>query len=472
MQRLCAACLPRADYWSLRWVDAIDQSIRVRQGILQPLLTHHDAGACITLCQGRGIGYGCTCDISVEGIRAAARRALQWSSIHERHGLFAAEINPRIDIRGRYRSPVSRRWQSLPLGDLITPLQEAARALKCHDRICDWEAALRLRSTRTVILSSLGAELVQEFDEIYPEISAVASDGRDTQRRSFGSDLGCQGGLEQLDRVGFWSAAAPVAEDALRLLAAPECPTGRMDLLLLPGQMALQLHESIGHPLELDRILGDERNYAGGSFVTPEMFGRYRYGSELLNVTFDPSRPEQLASYAFDDEGTAASREFLIRAGVLERPLGGACSQVRAGLPGVACARAESWHRPPIDRMANLNIEPGTSSLEALVGSIERGLMMDTNRSWSIDDQRNKFQFGCECGWVIEEGQVRGPVKNPNYRGVSASFWRNLSAVGDLGTFRVLGVATCGKGEPNQVMRVGHATPACVFRDVEVFAHG
>jgi predicted Zn-dependent protease len=233
--------------------------------------------------------------------------------------------------------------------------------------------------------------------------------------------------------------------------------------------MILQIHESIGHPLELDRILGDERNFAGTSFVTPEMFGSYRYGSELLNITFDPTRAEELATYSFDDEGTRAERTYLIRDGILERPLGGAISQARAGLPGVANARADGWNRPPIDRMANLNLEAGTSTFDDMVSSIDRGVLMETNNSWSIDDSRNKFQFGCERGRVIRNGQLGHVVKNPSYRGISASFWRSLAKVGDASTLQVLGTPYCGKGEPGQTIRVGHASPACVFADVDVF---
>ena len=237
----------------------------------------------------------------------------------------------------------------------------------------------------------------------------------------------------------------------------------------MPDQMILQIHESIGHPLELDRILGDERNYAGTSFVKTSDFGQLQYGSPLLNVTFDPTLPEQLASYSHDDDGTPAHKAFLIREGLLLRPLGGALSQFRSGLEGVANSRACSWNRPPIDRMANLNVEPGDQSLPQLIGGIERGILMATNRSWSIDDARNKFQFGCEWGQLIENGELKGVVKNPNYRGISEQFWRSLSAVGDLSTFKVLGTPNCGKGEPNQVIRVGHASPACVFSDIDVF---
>jgi predicted Zn-dependent protease len=236
--------------------------------------------------------------------------------------------------------------------------------------------------------------------------------------------------------------------------------------------MVLQIHESIGHPLELDRILGDERNYAGGSFVTPEMFGSYRYGSSLLNVTFDPRVAGELVSGVADDEGTAATREYLIRDGILERPLGGRLSQARAGLPGTANARAAGWERPPIDRMGNINLEPGDGSLSELIGRVERGILMDTNRSWSIDDSRNKFQFGCELGRLIEDGELKGLVRNPGYRGISANFWRSLDGVGGGETREVRGVQNCGKGEPNQSVYVGHASPPCLFRDVAVFGGG
>ena len=258
----------------------------------------------------------------------------------------------------------------------------------------------------------------------------------------------------------------------LELLAAPDCPTGDMDLLLAPDQMYIQIHESIGHPLELDRILGDERNYAGTSFVTPDMFGTYVYGSKLLNVSFDPGLVGEAASYAFDDDGTQATRALLIRNGILERPLGSQTSQKRANLPGVANARACSWNRPPIDRMANLNVEAGDQTFAQMVASVANGVYMETNTSWSIDDSRNKFQFGCERARIIKDGVLGPVVKNPNYRGISATFWRNLKALGDAATVQIQGTPTCGKGEPNQAIHVGHATPPGLFAGVAVFGGG
>jgi len=316
-------------------------------------------------------------------------------------------------------------------------------------------------------LTSTGGELRQRFQYVIPHMRVVANAGADTQARTL--EHAQQGGFEQYARHGFVGSGARLASDALKLLAAPNCPSGTMDVLLMPDQMSLQIHESIGHPLELDRILGDERNYAGTSFVTPDMFGKYRYGSELLNVTYDPTIREQMAAFGYDDDGSQTSKVFLIKDGILTAPLGGRLSQARAGLAGTANARASGWNRPPIDRMGNINVEPGASSLEEMIASIRRGVLMRTNVSWSIDDSRNKFQFGCEWGEMIEDGRVKGVVKNPNYRGISATFWRSLRRVGNRSTFEVLGTLYCGKGEPNQIVHTGHAAPPCLFSGVDVF---
>jgi predicted Zn-dependent protease len=372
--------------------------------------------------------------------------------------------------RGSYQSPVERPWDGTTLSDRVELLREADARLGIDERIVDWSAGLARLDTDSLILTSGGGRIEQRIRNTYPDLGVTANSGSNTQTRSHGrgSFVG-QGGQEVLDRYGFGEAPDRIAQQVIELLEAPNCPTGTMDVVLAPDQMILQIHESIGHPLELDRILGDERNYAGTSFVTVDMFGSYRYGSDLLNVTFDPTVPGQLASYGFDDDGTPAARQHLIRDGILVRPLGGTISQARAGIEGVANSRACSWNRPPIDRMANLNVEPGDLTLDELIGGIEHGVYLETNNSWSIDDSRNKFQFGCEYGRLIEDGELTSVVRNPGYRGISATFWRSLSGVGDLGTFTVMGTPNCGKGEPNQQVGTGHASPACRFSAIEVF---
>lgn len=463
---------PAVDFCSLRLVEERSEHLMVRQDVLQPATTGIDRGAMITVMHRGGYGYAATSDLSASGLKEAIERACRWAQESAGRSIidYAAIALPRPT--GRHAGPVERSPGAASRKDLIELLMRESRACRVDERIVDWYASLWTVHTSQLYLTADGADVTQQFQYVIPSLAATANAGAETQTRSLGGQYNgyCrQGGLDVLEHAAFDGAGLRVAQEALELLAAPNCPSGCMDLLLLPEQMMLQIHESIGHPLELDRILGDERNFAGTSFVTLDMFGHYRYGSELLNVTYDPTRPEQFASYSWDDDGCPAEREYVIRDGVLERPLGGAISQARAGLAGVANARACSWNRAPIDRMANLNIEPGTTSLDDMIKSVERGVLMETNVSWSIDDSRNKFQFGCEVGRVIEDGELKGLVKNPNYRGISATFWRSLKAVGDQSTFSVMGTPYCGKGEPSQVIRVGHASPACLFGDVDVF---
>jgi predicted Zn-dependent protease len=459
-----------ADFWSLRFVEETSESFSVRKGVPQPWSMSTDRGVMASVYVDGGYGYAATADTSSQGVREALERAARWARITARHALTDSRSLPRPAATGSYASPsldaplpTRREWYAM--------LQAESEAVGRDPRIVDWEALVDVRHATHRLVTSEGGDVLQRYRFLYPSISVTAHADGVTQQRSLNGERGIcqQGGVEILDRFGFVGGGRRVAEEALELLAAPNCPGGKMDVLLAPDQMVLQIHESIGHPLELDRILGDERNFAGTSFVTPEMFGTYRYGSEVLDITFDPTRPEELASYAFDDEGTRAEKVYLIRNGILERPLGGAISQARAGLPGVANARADGWNRPPIDRMANLNLEPGNATFDELVACIEHGVLLETNSSWSIDDSRNKFQFGCERGRIIEHGKLRHVVKNPNYRGISAEFWRSLARVGNADTVQVLGTPFCGKGEPSQTIRVGHASPACVFTNVDVF---
>jgi len=468
--------VPAADHCALRVVEEISESTSVRQDVPEPTTRSIDRGAMVTLIDGDGLGYAATSDLSDSGLRAAIERASDWARLSKGRSVFNGAAPQMPAARGRYASPTTKPidWSK---ADRIELLMRESRACRIDERIVDWEASLWTIRTRSLSLTADGGEAMQEVDQTIPSLQVVAHAGSVTQTRSWGgrgNGFCQQGGMEIIERSGFIGCGRPTAEEALQLLAAPNCPSGRFDVLLMPDQMMLQIHESIGHPLELDRILGDERNYAGTSFVTLDMFGSYQYGSQLLNVTFDPTREFEFASFAFDDEGTESQREYLIRDGLLLRPLGGTVSQqrarsLRADIEGVATARASSWNRPPIDRMSNLNIEPGTSSLAAMIASIDDGLLLKTNTSWSIDDSRNKFQFGCEWGQRIRNGKLAEVVRNPNYRGISATFWRSLAMVGDVTTLEVMGTPYCGKGEPNQTIRVGHASPACKFSGIDVF---
>ena len=476
-EELARRAAPSAGYWSARLVTQVSEQLQVRRDVPQSPQRELDRGVMVAAVQDGALGYCATGDVSEAGLRAAFARALDLA----RAGAGRSVVDyRRIEMphpRGTYRSPNAQPTSTLSLSQKFEMLGEACASANAGSEIVDRSASLWTTHTEQVFVAAGGGATEQSWDFVVPSITAVASAAGDTQvRTSAGQYNGfCQqGGLEVLERCGFHADGPRVAREAIELVHAPNCPTGEMDVLLMPDQMMLQIHESIGHPLELDRILGDERNFAGTSFVTLDMFGHFQYGSRLLNVTYAPDVEAQFASFAFDDDGTPAQREFLIRDGILLRPLGGTVSQarartLRAGIGGVATTRACSWNRPPIDRMSNLNIEPGTSTLDEMVAAIDHGVMMRTNSSWSIDDSRNKFQFGCEWGRMIRKGRLAEVVKRPNYRGVSSSFWRSLSMVGDASTFEVMGTPFCGKGEPNQVIRVGHAAPACRFDKVSVF---
>jgi predicted Zn-dependent protease len=454
-----------APFWSLRYHEEKRELLAMRQDTLEPPRLSLDRGVMLTAVMEGGYGYCATSDLSVGGLQKALDRATEWAQATKGKSVVRFEPDRMAAPKGEYESPAGKA--KLATSEMHDLLAAECKAAKIDPRVVERHAAFEMVEDERVYFTNSGGELRQRFRFTVPHMRVTANEGVVTQSRSL--EHAQQGGFEQIERARFVGCGRRLAEDALELLGAPNCPAGKLDLVLMPDQMMLQIHESIGHPLELDRILGDERNYAGTSFVTPAMFGSYRYGSELLNVSYDPTRPEELASFAFDDDGTPAQKVWLIKDGVLIAPLGGRLSQSRAGLPGTANARASGWNRPPIDRMANLNVEPGASTLEEMIASIERGVLMRTNVSWSIDDSRNKFQFGCEWGELIEGGKRKGVVKNPNYRGVSATFWQSLRAVGGPDSFEVHGTQYCGKGEPNQAIHCGHAAPACVFAGVDVF---
>jgi TldD protein len=254
------------------------------------------------------------------------------------------------------------------------------------------------------------------------------------------------------------------------LLTAPACPRGRATIVLDGQQVSLQVHESVGHALELDRVLGTEASYAGTSFVSVQDAGRLRFGSEQMNVVADATAPGGLGSFGWDDEGVAARTEPLVTGGVLRGFLSSRETAATIGLPhSGGCMRAEGFARQPLVRMTNVNLAPGDAgSLEDLIAATERGIYMDMNRSWSIDSRRLHFQFATEAAWEIVDGQRTRLLRNPSYAGITPEFWGRLDAVCAPPEWRLWGLLNCGKGEPGQIMRVSHGAAPARFRDVEV----
>jgi predicted Zn-dependent protease len=461
--------------------------VSVRNGRQEPLSLSSSRGAMVTVYHQGACAYAATADLSEQGLAKALDRATELAAKligkQGATGLMprfvpSVQVEPGPKLMDQDSSSSGQALECL----LVEDAQVSALA-NSSDKLVERQGSIQFtRATRCLfLLDALRLGVVtpiaaEAHNYCVPHYQVtVMVDGVSQTRTLAGAYNGfCQQGTwDVVQRSGLIGAGQRLAREAFSLARAGQCPSGEMDLLLAPDQMLLQIHESIGHPLELDRILGDERNFAGGSFVTPEMFGNYMYGSAKLNVTVGPQIEHEFASFTHDDEGLHAEPVRIIEKGKLMRPLGGDRSSQRAQAAGfalapVACSRASSWDRPSIDRMPNLNVEPGTDSLAQMIASCKQGVLMRTNVSWSIDDRRDKFQFGCEYAQLIENGELTRVVRNPNYRGRSANFWRNLDGVGDASTVEVMGTPFCGKGEPGQVIRVGHASPACLFRAVQV----
>ena len=471
LHKLLSAVDVNAEWVGLREVYEAHTPRMIRDGLPVANSRNSTHGLMVEVLADGQFGYYGTPDLTQKGVAAAAEKAFLQAKLAARHSIFQFDKSARPVYKGEYLSPFKKGRDSLSAGRLNQILIEAYNHLKVSDKIVSASSFCQIIETNCRFVSSSGSDINQEFLMLEFDLSATAAEGANQQTRTFGGMRGTcrQMGMEFFDQQEIFVNANRIGQQAIELLYADECPSDTMDVVIAPDQMMLQIHESVGHALEVDRILGDERNYAGWSFVKLEDFGNLKYGSDLMNITFDPTLESEFASYAFDDGGLKARKEYLIKDGILLKGLGGQESQIRSGLDGVANFRSSGWNRAPIDRMANINLEAGESSFEELISSVKYGVYMESNKSWSIDDYRNKFQFGCEYGRLIENGELTKVVKNPNYRGISTPFWNSLKGVGNNDTFRIYGTPNCGKGEPNQVIRVGHASPMCLFGDIQVF---
>lgn len=471
LQNLLNAIDVPADWIGLREVDERTTVRFIRDGHPQTNARTKTHGIMVEVLADGQFGYVGTNDISKNGIQKAAEKAYQQAKLAARYAIHSFTDAARPKTIGSYNSPYKNAFNESSPGVLNDLMVKASKVLKVSDKVISANAFAQIVESKHRFVSSNGSDISQDFLMVTFDLVATAQDGTNINTRSAGGlrGLSRQIGAELFDEEWILRKAKKIGEQAVELTTAEDCPTGTMDLVLAPDQMMLQIHESIGHALEIDRILGDERNYAGWSFVKLDDFGKLKYGSKLLNATYDPTYSGQFASFGFDDGGIKADKEYLIKEGLLVRGLGGQESQIRSGVPGVANFRSSSWNRAPIDRMGNINLEPGDSTFNEIISSVKKGVYMESNRSWSIDDYRNKFQFGCEYGTLIENGKLTKTVRNPNYRAISNPFWRSLAMIGNHDTFEMYGTPYCGKGEPNQVIRVGHASPVCLFKDVAIF---
>ncbi|HEV2753217.1 MAG TPA: TldD/PmbA family protein [Solirubrobacteraceae bacterium] len=469
---LMAAADGQCSYAEARHVADRRERIEVRGGRVERVDTGSSEGIGVRVRAGGAWGFAATTDVSPGGAQAALERALALAQ-----ALPAVPAAPLAAIgapaRGRWASPRERDPFEVGLEEKLGLLTEAEAALSGDARIVRTEASCLSTATTTAFASTDGAACIQEVTACGGGIQAWAAGDGELQVRSYPSAHGgdvAQAGWEHLLGLDLVAHAPRVAEEAVALLTAPPCPAGRTTLVLGSEQLALQVHESIGHALELDRILLGEASYAGTSWVEAADLGTLRYGSEHLDVTADATAPGGLGTFGWDDEGVAADVRPLVEGGVLRDALSDRESAAAVGLErSGGCARADGFARQPIVRMTNGSRQPGAAgSLDDLVADTDEGVFMETNRSWSIDDRRLGFQFATEVAYEIRGGQLGRLLRNPSYAGVTPRFWASMDAVCSPPHWRLHGLLNCGKGEPGQVMRVSHGAPPARFRDVEI----
>jgi TldD protein len=461
----------RGAYADARFVRQRSEYVATRNGEVDDLSHDEDEGIGVRVRVGGAWGFAATRDTTKDGAEAALARALAIAGAQP--SAEPTPLAPEPPARGEHRGGDGTDPFEVPLERKIERLLAADAALGTDPRMNLRQAHFGAYGRDTIFASTEGALYEQRVVETGGGLTATALEGDEVQVRSFpGSHRGDtrQAGYEHFDAMPLVEEAPRVAEEAIALLSADACPSMRATLILDGEQLALQIHESVGHAVELDRVLGGEASYAGISWVQPDAIGKLRYGSDLMNVTADATNEGGLGSYRWDDEGVEGRAVPIVRDGVLRGFLSGRESAASIGLDrSTGCMRADGFARQPIVRMTNVNLEPGDAgSLEDLIAATDRGIYMETNRSWSIDQRRLHFQFGTEIAWEIENGRRTRMLRNPTYAGVTPEFWGGLNAVCSRPAWKLWGVLNCGKGEPGQSMHVSHGAAPARFRDVQV----
>ncbi len=471
LTNLTQAAADRCDYADARYVRSRAESLATRNGEVDEVERHESEGVGVRVRRGGAWGFAATRELTRAGLEGALQRALEVAEAQP--GAPATQLAPEPPARGRYHSPCDHDPFEVSTEEKLGVLLAADEGMRGDPRIAVIRAHHLAFSEDSVFASTEGALYEQRTVDCGGGVSATAVANGETHVRShpasFRGDV-ARAGYEHFAGLALAEHAPRVADEALALLTAPACPEGRTTLLLDGGQLALQVHESVGHATELDRVLGGEASYAGTSFLSPGDLDDRRYGSPRMHVTADATVAGGLGTFGWDDEGVAARRVDLIRDGVLRGFLSSRESAAGIGLErSGGCMRASGFDRQPVVRMTNVNLEPGDAgSLADLVAATDRGVLMETNRSWSIDSRRLHFQFATEVAWEIEAGERRRLLRNPSYAGVTPEFWAGLDAVCSADEWRLWGVINCGKGEPGQTMRVSHGTAPARFRDVQV----
>ncbi|MGN9812117.1 TldD/PmbA family protein [Micromonospora sp. BQ11] len=443
------------------------ESMSARNGDIEELTQDESIGLGVRALVGSSWGFHAVPDLSDAAARDVGRRAARIAAASGRVPGPPIDLVPGTAAVASWASPCTVDPLGVALsakGDLLV---EATRTSVDHGADLA-EGLYQIWDTAKWFVSSEGHRIDQRIRECGGGISATSIGDGETQRRSYPSYRGQYGttGWELVESLDLAAHAAEIADESRALLTAPLCPAGETDLILGGEQLALQIHESVGHAIELDRILGWEAAFAGTSWLDLAQLGSLRYGSDLMTITIDPTIPGALGSFGFDDEGSPAMKRDAVREGRWVGVLAGRDSASVAGLDHGGSVRADGWARLPMVRMTNVGLEPGPHTLEEIIAATDDGVLMDLNRSWSIDDKRLNFQFGCEVGWEVKNGKRGRMLRNPTYTGIGPLFWRSMDMLS--GETVAWGTPNCGKGQPGQVGHTGHPAAPARFRNVRV----
>jgi len=470
-----AAVAAGATYADARVMDRRHESMNARNGEIEALTQEGSVGLGVRALIGSGWGFFATADLTREAAAAAGRRAAEIARASASVPGADLELTPVEARHDHWENAVEEDPLGVPLaekGDLLVAATGTMREHGADTAIAGYD----IWDTTKWLTSSEGHRIDQHIVECGAAMDATANGEAETQRRSYPGIRGQYGtrGWELVRELDLAGNAARVAEEARALLSAPECPShDAIDLIIGSEQMALQIHESVGHAVELDRILGWEAAFAGTSWLDLAQLGSLRFGSDLMNVTADATLAGALGSFGYDDEGTPAHPVDIVKDGIWVGVLSGRDSASLAGLAESGGAvRGDGYNRLPMVRMTNVGLLPGTSTLDEMIAATDDGILIDTNRSWSIDDKRLNFQFGCEIGWEIKNGQRGRMIRNPTYTGIGPKFWQSLDMLGNASELTYWGTPNCGKGQPGQIGHTGHPAVPCRFHGVRVGVRG
>jgi TldD protein len=468
-----------ATYADVRVIEAREQGITVRNGQVSSANEVTDAGFGVRVIVDGGWGFASGATLSEAEVSRVTARAVEIARASARFQQHTARLGRPEVHQDTYRTPVVRDPFDVPMTEKIALLLEADQRMRRESRVKVTYGSIVTVRNHQHFASSEGSQIEQEITQAGAAIQAYAIEGDEIQRRSYPQAFRDQHteGWEFIEGLDLPGNAERIGSEAVALLSADPCPSGVTTLVLGGSQLGLQIHESCGHPTELDRVFGTEAAYAGTSFLTTDKLDDFQYGSSIVNLTADATIPGALGTFAYDDEGVPAQRVPLVRDGMFvgyltSRETAAQLAELRGEDPGQArsggAMRASGWNRIPLIRMTNVNLEPGTWSFEDLIADTDEGIYMEDNRSWSIDNLRLNFQFGTEMAYEIKNGKLGRLLKNATYTGITPKFWGGCDAICNADHWYVWGIPNCGKGQPSQSMQTGHGAAPARFRNVRV----